>query len=122
MEDAGGLTCAEFSDTMSLHCFSIFDGHNGPWTATFLNQTLPQVLFLQLADLYSKHALFSQNRPVDLSTLSDLSERNPGDPPDPAPTAEEIDQTIKDVFRHVDDLVVHSVTQIALGLDRKSVV
>ena len=117
MEDAGGLTCAEFSDTMSLHCFSIFDGHNGPWTATFLNQTLPQVLFLQLADLYSKHALFSQSRPVDLSTLSDLSERNPGDPPDPAPTAEEIDQTIKDVFRHVDDLVVHSVTQIALGLD-----
>ena len=118
MEDAGGLTCAEFSDTMSFHCFSIFDGHNGPWTATFLNQTLPQMLFLQLADLYSKHALTSQSHPVDLSTTSiDLTERNPGDPPDPVPTAEEIDQTIKDVFRHADDLVVHSTTQIALGLN-----
>ena len=118
MEDAGGLACAEFSDTMTLHCFSIFDGHNGPWTAVFLNQTLPQILLLQLADLYSKHALFSQSHPVDLSIPSiDLSERNPGDPPDPVPTAEEIDQTIKDIFRHVDDLVVHSATQIVLGMD-----
>ena len=119
MEDAGGFAYAEFSDTMQFHCFSIFDGHNGPWAATFLNQTLPQVLFLHLADLYSKHALSSQSHPVDdLSTPNiDLSERNPGDSPDPVPPADEIDQTIKEVFRHVDDLIVHSATQIALGLD-----
>jgi len=60
---------------------------------------------------------FSQSHPVGLSTFSNFSERNPGDPPDPAPTAQVIYQTIKDVFRHADDLVVHSVTQIALRLD-----
>ncbi|KIM49839.1 hypothetical protein M413DRAFT_438957 [Hebeloma cylindrosporum] len=118
VEDSGGLASAEFSNTLNFYCFNVFDGHNGPWTASFLIQTLPHILLLQLADLYSKQALSSQSHPVDLSVSNvDLSDRNPGDPPDPVPTGEEIDETIKHVFRHVDDLVVHSTTQIAMGLD-----
>jgi pyruvate dehydrogenase phosphatase len=118
MEDTAGLSYAQFSNTLNFYCFGVFDGHNGPWTATFLNDTLSQILIYQLADLYSKHAATSQSQPIDHAVpVFELSNRNPGDPPDPVPTAEEIDQLIKDVFRHVDDLVVHSATQIALGLD-----
>ncbi|CAA7261021.1 unnamed protein product [Cyclocybe aegerita] len=99
-----------FSPTLGFTFVGIYDGHNGPDMATGLEQHLSDLVVTKLADLYSQHAKLP-------SSHGSLADRKPGEPPDPVPPGEEIDEAIKQAFCEFDDLCVHGTAQAVLGLD-----
>lgn len=74
-------------------CFAVFDGHNGPQTSNWLSQNLLYALIPSLGDLYSR-----------------VKGASPGDDP----PVEEIERTIKDTFRRIDDEIVLEAAEKAL--------
>ncbi|KJA16070.1 hypothetical protein HYPSUDRAFT_322760 [Hypholoma sublateritium FD-334 SS-4] len=113
-EDAIRVAFAPFSQRLGYLFVGIFDGHNGPHTANVLVENLFGAVIGRLADLYSTYA--RNNRTVDVASGVLLS-IEPGAPPDPVPSDEDIDLAISKAFVNFDDFLVHESARLVLGLN-----
>ncbi|KAF5318028.1 hypothetical protein D9619_012106 [Psilocybe cf. subviscida] len=118
IEDFNSTGSSYFSPTTGFHTCGIYDGHNGVATAGILTDILPLAVTAHLADLYSRHAAISDSIGIDVSggVSYQAYERSPGEPPDPVPPPEEIDEAIRKAFCDVDELLVHETAAKVLGL------
>ncbi|EKM56144.1 uncharacterized protein PHACADRAFT_257228 [Phanerochaete carnosa HHB-10118-sp] len=78
--------------------FTVLDGHNGPKTSNWLVENLLDALLGSLCDLYSR-VKGNDIRPV----------------PEKEPLVEDIEKTIKDTFKRVDDQIVLEAAEKALA-------
>ena len=135
-EDAIHHISVKFSDTLSYSVFGIYDGHNGNNMSSFLADTLTYTVLAELAHLYSQHVAASKPEHVDIEDRFsfvvkdapdgdqqiEVRETEPGvvkglyaGVPDPSPSDEEIEHSIKKAFLSLDSLIVRDMTENILN-------
>ncbi|KAG9225596.1 hypothetical protein CCMSSC00406_0003099 [Pleurotus cornucopiae] len=100
-------------DTHTWSLFSIFDGHNGPLTSSWLSDNLIPAIVGGLADLFSKQPpLFdgAEHTSLDSETTLRLA----------PPPHKDIDRALKDAFLRVDNDIVDWAVERAFASPSKA--
>ncbi|KIM73053.1 hypothetical protein PILCRDRAFT_98029 [Piloderma croceum F 1598] len=101
--------------------FVVLDGHSGWETSTWLRENMITAVTSSLADLYNKHQASSESL---LSAAWNLfggsgqkteKDRDAFTPPEKA-----IDDSIKDTFKHLDDVIVHQAVDRVIASTSKN--
>ncbi|KAF4578258.1 hypothetical protein EYR40_001581 [Pleurotus pulmonarius] len=100
-------------DTHTWSLFSIFDGHNGPLTSSWLSDNLIPAIVGGLADLFSRQPpLFDEAEHTSLDSETTLRLK--------PPPHEDIDGALKAAFLRVDDDIVNWAVERAFASPSKA--
>ncbi|KAF8809345.1 protein serine/threonine phosphatase 2C [Phlegmacium glaucopus] len=134
VEDTVQHVSIRFSSALNYSLFGVYDGHNGKAMSKFLSDGLILAVLGELAQLYSEHAAVSNPEHVDVEkrfsfVVNDIPDgdqqlkvkdepeliRLHDGVPDPNPSEEELDQSIKKAFIALDSLIVDEMTAAILN-------